>query len=221
MSTAVKYIVGATWQPLLRKYLSKTRAYRYKKITLQVPSSVFHPGFFFSTHLLLDQIKKFPLSNKTLLEPGAGSGLISIYAAQKGAVVTATDINPAAIECLKENSRKNNAGIDIIQSDLFDNIPMQVFDIIAINPPYYKKDPISHADFAWSCGTNGEYFKKLFSQLKNYIHVETKICMVLCDGCDIGMIRSTAEENGFEMRTVLTKKNMIEKNFIYNIELRK
>jgi release factor glutamine methyltransferase len=221
LSTAVKYIVGATWQPLLRKYLSKTRGYRYQNIRLQVPSSVFHPGFFFSTHLLLDQLKKIPLQNRKLLEPGAGSGLISIYAAQKGAAVTATDINPAAIECLEENSRNNNVRINIIQSDLFDDIAPQKFDIIVINPPYYKKDPTSHADFAWNCGSNGEYFKKLFGQLKNYIHPETKMWMVLCDGCDLDMVQSMAEENGFEMHIVLAKKNMIEKNFIYNIELRK
>jgi release factor glutamine methyltransferase len=135
LSTAVKYIVGSTWQPLLRKYLSKTRRYRYKNIRLQVPSSVFHPGFFFSTRLLLDQIKSCSLQNKKLLEPGAGSGLISIYAAKKGALVTSTDINPVAVECLKENSRENHVQINILRSDLFDKIPAQHFDLIAINPP--------------------------------------------------------------------------------------
>ncbi len=219
MKTTIKYIVGATWQPLLRKYLSKNRIYHYKNIRLQVPSSVFHPGFFYSTHLLLNQIKNWPLKNKKLLEPGAGSGLISIYAAQHGAIVTATDINPVAVECLKENSRKNNVRINIIKSDLFDEVPLQDFDLIIINPPYYKKEPESNADYAWNCGTNGEYFKKLFSQLKNYIHGKTKILMVLCDGCDIDMVRSIAGENGYTMQIILVKKNMIEKNFIYSIEV--
>ena len=219
MSTAVKYIVGSTWRPLLRKYLSKTRGYRYKNIRLQVPSSVFHPGFFFSTHFLLDQIKSLPLQNRRLLEPGAGSGLISIYAAQNGALVTATDINPVAVECLQENSRRNNVQIDIHRSNLFDVIPPQLFDIIAINPPYYKKDPQSYSDYAWNCGSNGEYFKKLFFQIRNYIHPETKILMVLCDGCDIEMIKHIARENGYLMEIVCSKKNLVEKNFIYSIEL--
>jgi release factor glutamine methyltransferase len=219
LNTAVKYIVGSTWQPLLRKYLSKTRRYRYKNIRLQVPSSVFHPGFFFSTHLLLDQIKTWSLQNKRLLEPGAGSGLISIYAAQRGAIVTATDINPAAIECLKENSRENNVQIDILRSDLFDEIPPQLFDIIVINPPYYKKDPESFSDYAWNCGSNGEYFTKLFTRLKEYIHSETKILMVLCDGCDLQMINEMAGKNGYRLELVLSKRNMIEKNFIYSIEV--
>jgi release factor glutamine methyltransferase len=218
MKTTLKYIVGATWQPLLRKYLSRTRTYHYKNIRLQVPSSVFHPGFFFSTHLLLDQIKKLSLKNKKLLEPGAGSGLISVYAAQHGATVTATDINPVAVECLKENSEKNKVQINIIESDLFDEVPSQLFDIIVINPPYYKKEPESYTDYAWNCGENGEYFQKLFSQLKSYIHTGTKILMVLCDGCDVDMVKSMADEKGYKMRIILIKKNMIEKNFIYSIE---
>jgi release factor glutamine methyltransferase len=220
LKTTIKYIVGATWQPLLRKYLSKTRTYHYKNIRLQVPSSVFHPGFFFSTHLLLNQLQKISLKNKKLLEPGAGSGLISVYAAQHGALVTATDINPVAVACLKENSEKNKVQINIIESDLFDEVPSQFFDIIVINPPYYKKEPESYIDYAWNCGENGEYFQKLFSQLQTYIHPETKILMVLCDGCDVDMVKSMANENGYAMQTILAKKNMIEKNFIYSIEPR-
>jgi len=218
MKTTLKYIVGATWQPLLRKYLSRTRTYHYENIRLQVPSSVFHPGFFFSTHLLLNQIKKLPLKNKKLLEPGAGSGLISVYAAKHGAGVTATDINPIAVEFLRQNSEKNKVQINIIESDLFDEVPLQLFDIIVINPPYYKKEPESYIDYAWNCGENGEYFQKLFSQLKSYIHTGTKILMVLCDGCDIDMVKSMADQKGYKMRIILIKKNMVEKNFIYSIE---
>jgi len=221
MRTAVKYIVGTTWQPLLKKYLSKTRAYTYKNIRLQIPSSVFHPGFFFSTHLLLDQVKKLPLQNKSLLEPGAGSGLISIYAARNGATVTATDVNPLAVEYLGENSRRNNVRINIIESDIFSRVPPESFDIIAINPPYYKKNPESLADYAWYCGENGEYFENLFSGLKKYMHSESVVLMVLCDGCDIGMIKKMTDQKGYEMNKIQTKKNVLEKNFIYRIELKK
>ena len=221
MKTAIKYIVGTTWQPLLKKYLAKTRSYSYQNIRLQVPSSVFHPGFFFSTHLLLDQIKKFPLENKKLLEPGAGSGLISIYAAQRGAVVTATDINATAIKSLYHNCKANDVRLTIIESDLFERLRPQAFDIIAINPPYYKKQPQSFADYGWFCGENGEYFEALFAGLRNYTHSETMVLMVLCNGCDIEMIDRLAKENGYSMQAIYTKKNVLETNFIYRIQLRK
>ena len=218
MRTVLKHIVANTYKPLLVKYLSKTRMYRYHDITIEIPPVVFHPGFFSSTQLLLHYLTRFPLKNKRLLELGAGSGLIAIQAAKKEALVTATDINTVAIEYLQRNSSQNNVGLEIIQSDLFAEIPRRSFDIIAINPPYYKKQPVTLRDFAWYCGEKGEFFSGLFSQLANYMHDKTEVIMVLCDGCDIKMIESAAGGNGFILKLMLTKQNMLEKNFIYKIE---
>jgi release factor glutamine methyltransferase len=218
MKTALKHIVAHTYRPLLIKYLSKTRSYRYGDIKLEISPQVFHPGFFFSTKLLLNYIKRFPLQGKHFLEPGCGSGLISIYAAKQGADVTATDINPIAIEFLRKNAEQNNVELKIILSDLFKNISEQKFDIIAINPPFYKKQPVSELEYAWFCGENGEYFSGLFSELNNYIHPGSEVWMILFEGCDLEMIGNMASRNGFEMLCVYTRKNLLERNFIYKIE---
>jgi release factor glutamine methyltransferase len=114
MRNAIKHLTEKTYKPLLVKYLSTTKSYQYKGIKLIIPPEVFHPGFFFSTKLLLRYINQFFLQQKTFLELGAGSGLIAIYAAKKNAIVTATDINPVAIEYLKKNSDVNNVSITII-----------------------------------------------------------------------------------------------------------
>ena len=217
MKTVAKYITAKTLQPAVKKYLSKTRNYRYGNIKIVIPSGVFHPAFFFSTKILLNYILQSELNNKKFLELGAGSGLISFAAAQKNARVTATDINPVAIEYLKINSEKNNLSVQIILSDVFDNISEQQFDIIAINPPYYKKEPETYADFAWYCGANGEYFSKLFAQLQKYIYPESLVLMILSEGCDIAMIRSIAEKYSFSFGLLETRKNMLESNFIFSI----
>jgi len=156
--------------------------------------------------------------NKNFLEPGCGSGLISIYAAKKGAIVTATDINPVAIEALKKNSIQNNVELTIIQSDLFQNIPEQQFDIIAINPPYYKKQPKSTQDHAWYCGERGEYFSGLFKNLNDYIHEDSQVLMVAFEGCDMKMIEDLAAQNGFRLDCIYSKQNLLERNFIFKIE---
>jgi release factor glutamine methyltransferase len=221
MRTALKHIVAKTYKPLLVKYLSKTRIYKWGDIKLEIPPQVFHPGFFTSTQMLMQYVERFQLKNKKLLELGAGSGLIAIQAANKEAIVTASDINPVAIEYLQSNSLKNNVRLEIIESDLFEKIPIKPFDIIAINPPYYKKKPVTLLDHAWYCGENGEYFSGLFNQLTNYIHDKTEIAMVLCDGCDLKMIEAAAACNGFKLQLMLTKQNMLEKNFIYKIEKKK
>lgn len=219
MKSTIRHIVAHTYKPLLVKYLSKTRTYKYEDITLQVPPQVFHPGFFFSTHLLLNYIKQLPLHGKTFLEPGCGSGLISIYAARKKAIVTATDINPVAIEFIQKNSRLNQVELTIIQSDLFRDIPEQRFDIIAINPPYYKKQPLSTLDYAWFCGENGEYFAALFEGLNKYMHPASIVLMVLFEGCDMELIENLAVQNGFNLNCIHTRKNLLEKNFIFKIEI--
>jgi release factor glutamine methyltransferase len=168
--------------------------------------------------LLLQYISKIDLNRKTFLELGCGSGLIAITAAKKGAIVTATDINPVAVAALEKNSKKNNVAIEIIESDLFNNIPKQQFDIIAINPPYYKKQPANAKDHAWCCGENGEYFSALFATLANYIHINSEIIMVLFDGCDMEMIHAFAAKNSFVLKLMQRKKNMLEENFIFKIE---
>lgn len=192
--------------------------YAYKGIRLVIPPAVFHPGFFFSTRLLLRYIASLPLKNKSFLELGAGSGLIAMFAARLGAVVTATDINPVAIHSLEMNSQSNRIPFTIIQSDLFKQIPQQAFDIIAINPPYYKKQPRTIAEYAWYCGEQGEYFQQLFSGLHNYMNAHSTVLMVLCDGCDLAMIKQLAKEKGFELNCVHAKTNWIETNFIFQVE---
>lgn len=144
----IRYFDGKIYKPILAKYLASTHTYRYRGVRLVVPPEVFHPAFFFSTKLLLKYLGNQPLRGKSLLELGAGSGLISIYAAKKGALVTASDINPIAIQYLEVN-RQRNKGVDleIILSDLFTGIPPRCFDLIAINPPYYKKKPASPKEF--------------------------------------------------------------------------
>lgn len=219
MRRTIKHITTRLYKPLLVKYLSATRMYTYKGIRLVIPPAVFHPGFFFSTRLLLRYIAKLPLKGKSFLELGAGSGLIAMYAAREGAQVTASDINQVAVHSLEMNSSSNRISLTVIHSDLFKNIPWQRFDVVALNPPYYKKQPQTPADYAWYCGEQGEYFQQLFSSLRAYIHAQSKVLMVLSDGCDIGMIKEMAVEHGFRLNCVLEKKNWLEVNYIFRVEL--
>jgi release factor glutamine methyltransferase len=218
MRQTIKHITTRLYKPLLVKYLSATRTYTYKGIRLVIPPAVFHPGFFFSTRLLLRYITKLPLKNRTFLELGAGSGLIAMYAAREGAQVTASDINPVAIHSLEMNSRSNRIPLTVITSDLFANIPGQTFDMIAINPPYYKKQPQTPAQYAWYCGEQGEYFQQLFSSLQPYMHAQSIVLMVLSDGCDMEMIFGMALNNGFKLNCVFETRNWLEVNYVFRVE---
>lgn len=217
LKKALKYIVDRMYKPLLSRWLSKKRIYRTRGITLVIPKGIFHPGFFFSTQFLLEYIDKLDLKGKKLLELGAGSGLIAIFAAKRDAHVTASDINPLAIEFLKKNSEINKVSLSIIQSDLFKEIPGESFDIIAINPPYYKKNPQTIFEHAWYCGENGEYFQKLFNELRGYIHNNSEVLMVISEDCDFGMIERMAAERNFSLQKMNTKKVIWEYLYIYKV----
>ena len=170
-----------------------------------------------STKLLLQCISAFDPGGKSFLELGCGSGLISICAAKWNAIVTATDINPIAVEGLRENASTNCVKLRVIESDLFSNIPQQQFDFIAINPPYYKKQPLSFKDHAWYCGEKGEFFSGLFSGLRNYMHPRSVVLMVTFEGCDMEMINRFATAQGFQLNCVFEKQYLLEKNFVHQI----
>jgi SAM-dependent methyltransferase len=82
--------------------------------------------------------------NKTVLDIGTGTGILSLYAAKLGAKkIVATDIDPAAIECTKRNAQQLNFShlIETRYVPPGDTTayavvkPGETFDVIISNPP--------------------------------------------------------------------------------------
>lgn len=199
----------------LKLYYFKPRKYCYEKVCVKVHPDVFPPHLTFSTKILLDFIQPLELKNKSFLELGCGSGIISLYASKKGAIVTASDINQTALNYLNKNAKENSLNIEIIYSDLFDSIKKQSFDYIIINPPYYPKKPENIKENAWFCGENFEYFEKLFYQLKNIECLN--IFMILSQDCDIERIKAISNKNQLTISILKTIQKNIESNFIFEI----
>jgi len=206
-----------TLRPYLKWYLSKKRTYKYRNLSLIIFPGVFHPGFFLSTQLLLQFLETIHVSGKKVLELGAGSGLISLHLAQREATVFASDISPSAIKNIRENALNNKLQVNVIQSDIFDNMTLQKFDLIIVNPPYYPYDPASESEYAWYCGRNFQYFKRLFSQISNHINPDSEIYMILSEDCDLDSITKIALSEQLTMTMVLSKRKWWEWNYIYKI----
>lgn len=201
-----------TW---IRHYYRKPRNYTYMGIKVVVDPSVFPPQLTISTKILLDFISELDLEKKTFLELGCGSGIISLYANKKGAIVTASDINEIALENLNEASIENNLEIQTIHSDLFEELSGKAFDYIIINPPYYAKDPIDIKEKAWYCGKDFEYFKRLFSQLSGYLSEDNRTYIILSEDCDIQRITQIADQNNIALEIILRIKKFGETSYIY------
>lgn len=210
-------------KPFLQWYLKKERTTVVRGYKLRVKPTVFHPKYFFSSTYLFDFVSTLTLHNKTFLEIGSGSGLISLLALQKKAIVTCSDLNPLAVECtrinVQENFGKVSQNFKIYESDVFESIPKSHFDTIVINPPYFFSEVRSAGQLAWNCGKNGEYFIKLFSELNNYITDTSQVYMILADNCEIGQIIGIAKEYKFNLALVEQKKIKWEMNYIFRISL--
>jgi release factor glutamine methyltransferase len=218
---AIRNFIKKVTHPFLKKalslYYSKPRKYCYDDICIKVHPEVFPPHLTLSTKILLDFIADLNLQKKKVLELGCGSGIISLFATKKNALVYASDINQTALEYLEQNAENNQVQVQTIFSDLFQNIEPVAFDFIIINPPYYPKEPKSVKEQAWFCGSNFEYFESLFLQLPRFNSPANKIFMILSEDCEIEKIEKIATKNKLQMICVLQKTVMKEKNFIFEV----
>lgn len=201
----------------LRLYYWKPRTFCYDTICIKIHPDVFPPQMTFSTKILLDFISEMDLKNKSFLELGCGSGIISLLASKKGAKVTASDINQTALDYLATNASKNSLAVKAVFSDLFQNLKNQVFDYIVINPPYYPKRAKNVKEQAWFCGENFEYFEQLFLQLPSFLSPVNNCYMILSQDCELEKIKAIALKNSLAFELVFEKKDLAETNYIFSV----
>lgn len=84
------------------------------------PGQAFGTGEHPTTRLCLRLMESVPLSECDVLDLGCGSGILAIAAAKCGArAVTATDIEPAAVEIARQNAAKNDVTIELAAANGF------------------------------------------------------------------------------------------------------
>ncbi|HMQ63487.1 MAG TPA: methyltransferase [Flavilitoribacter sp.] len=206
------------YKPVLERYLRKDRTWRYNGFRMDIANSVFHPAFFGSSRVFAWFIKRQDLSGKTLLEIGCGSGLLSMVAAAGKAVVTAVDINEKAVECARQNAKINGLEMTVIHSDLFEKAPLQQFDLIICNPPYFPAEPKNPGAYAWYCEDDFGFFRRFFAAIPAFIHPHSRIWLILSEVCRLDAISAVAEEAGFRLKKILTEQSQFEIFIIFEAE---
>lgn len=95
-------------------------------------------------HVIIEAIeaaKSLDSSTPRIADVGTGSGCIAVTLAIHipACQVCAIDVSRAALDIAQENANEHNVGanIQIVESDLFAQVPQdQQFDLIVSNPPY-------------------------------------------------------------------------------------
>lgn len=118
-------------------------AREFWSFTLKVTPEVLIPRP--DTELLVEQsLARLPLNIAAqVLELGTGSGAIAIAIARERPEITltATDISPDSLKVAAENAAQLSVSrIQFVNSDWFQSVPQQVFDMIVSNPPYIAAD---------------------------------------------------------------------------------
>ncbi len=194
----------AAARPYISWWMGAERTARVYGLRVTVPVGVFPPKFFLSTKLLCRTLTSMELQGRTLLEVGSGSGAVSLVAARGGAIVTAVDLSDRACYATRRNAAANGLTIDVRASDLFDAVG-GTFDLVVVNPPYFRHDPSTQFDHAFHAGSEFQYFHRLFSGLDEHLHDASTVLMVLTEGCD-GSIDAIARQHGFTL--VLHRRSM-------------
>lgn len=116
-----------------------------------------------------------------ILDLCTGSGAIAVSLANflgDKIEIFASDISAKALEVAKYNNEKNNTNVRFIESDLFEDIQEQKFNIIVSNPPYIRSNVINELSkqvqnephLALDGGEDGlEFYKKIIEQSCNHI----------------------------------------------------
>jgi release factor glutamine methyltransferase len=201
--------------PLAKLYLRKTRHSRYQDVHVAVPTGVFHPGLYLSTRFMLRHLGRHSLAGMDLWEIGAGSGMVSIWCAKRGAHVIASDISTAAVQAIRTNAASNGVTMEVLEADLFEGMPARLLDWIVINPPYYPSNPVLESDHAFLCGADFQYFERLFAGLGAFCKPSASVRMVLSEDCAFARIEEIGRRNGWHMQEVDRMRKLGEWNYIY------
>ena len=142
----------------------------YRGKTIRIFPGVFSPKYDWSGKFAVDCLP--PLNDKSFLEIGAGCGIVSVFAAARGArLVVAADISPNSASNIRFNfdaHRLPNA--HAIQCDLLAAISHK-FDFIFFNAPYYGERPKDWLERAVT-DENYDTLKRFIADVKRCLAVD-------------------------------------------------
>lgn len=164
-----------------------THTQEFMKMDFYVDENVLIPRP--DTEILVEEVIKIAqkIDCPKILDLCTGSGAIAISLKKyiPNAQVYAVDISKKALEIAKKNANRLEADVKFIESNLFDKVKKEKFDIIVSNPPYIKKSDINYLSqevqkepqLALDGGYDGlDFYRKISYQAIDYLKFGSYLC---------------------------------------------
>lgn len=193
------------WWDRVRQDLLETKEERTVEVLgreLVVLPEVFPPVWPDSV-LLAKAVQEEVKEDDYVLDLGTGSGVQGIVAADKGAWVVATDINPQALVCTRRNAEKCDLTekVKVIRSDLFSKIKQEKFDLIIFNPPFRWFESETMPERA-GLDENYKTLRQFFEEARDHLKREGRILTVFSTTGDMPYFESLIEKNNYQSEVV-------------------
>lgn len=166
------------------QYITKTQ--EFFGIEFYVDENVLIPQP--DTEILVEEVIEIANreERKSILDLCTGSGAIAISLSKniENSNIMATDISKKALEIAKKNDRKRK--VTFKQSDMFESLDNEKFDIIVSNPPYIKtkvienlnKDVQQEPKLALDGGEDGlKFYRLIAANAYRYLNKGGYLCL--------------------------------------------
>jgi len=189
---------------------SQTRKVFFEDYAFNVNENVYEPAedsFLFAENLSANR-------GDHVLDLGTGCGILGAVAAAKAARVVATDINPYAVRCARNNARLNHV-LDkmlFVQGDLFAPLKTEEkFDLMLFNAPYLPaeyREGDSWLERAWAGGAScRQVMDRFISESPTYMEPSGRVLLLQSTLSDLGETLNGFGEGGLRAR-VMAKQNL-------------
>jgi HemK-related putative methylase len=175
------------------------------------------------SHLMVECVKKY--AKGSVLDMGTGSGIQGITALNVKSVksVMFSDINPAALNYVKENSgleiSKTGKPVLYRHSDLYAKIP-EKFDTIIFNPPYLPDDEFDNEKLITTGGKHGhEIFERFLTDSKSHLNIDGTILLLLSSLSGKGEIDAKIRELGYTKNQIAKLGLFMEQLYVYSLKI--
>ena len=167
-----------------------THMQEFMKMNFYVDENVLIPRP--DTEVLVEEVINIAnkINAKNILDLCTGSGAIAVSLAKyiENSKITAVDISNKALSVAKLNAKNNEVEnqITFVESDLFDKLNKEKYDIIVSNPPYIKKKIIKLLDkevqkepkIALDGGYDGlDFYRRIIHQSYEYLKFKGYLCL--------------------------------------------